>query len=51
LAREVAGVPNELPENGATPGQPNAPAFEQMLDEIENMTDEEVERLLAEQED
>jgi len=46
LAREVAGVPEDQIAHSA-PAQPQNPSdFEQILGEIENLSDQEVERLL-----
>ena len=47
LAHEVVGVPAQSPHAAATPPAKSDSDFEQMLTEIETMSDDEVERLLA----
>ena len=49
LAREVAGVPDDVAAVGTSFHGQGATDFKQMLDDIENLSDEEVERILAEQ--
>lgn len=49
LARQVAGVAEDTGAVGQVAQQENANDLEQMLQEIESLSDDEVERLLAEQ--
>ena len=49
LARQMAGVAEDTGAGGQVAQQENANDLEQMLQEIESLSDDEVERLLAEQ--